>query len=162
MDNQPLNESADLDSEDPGQNRKGNKVHLLKSVFDDRPPTVFFRYPKCCAIEQVQSERVYSLEKAQLYYKISGSEYKCIVNSLEFNGIQKVDQGNDWVVYFDISGTRLKTLENMNKFQKINHFPGCWNLGRKDYMWKNLNKQRRSHPQSYNFVPNTYLFPADF
>jgi hypothetical protein len=31
------------------------------------------------------------LEKAQLYYKISGSEYKCIVNSLEFNGIQKVE-----------------------------------------------------------------------
>jgi tubulin polyglutamylase TTLL4 len=50
----------------------------------------------------------------------------------------------------------------MNKFQKINHFPGCWNLGRKDYMWKNLNKQRRSHPDAYNFVPNTYLFPADF
>jgi tubulin polyglutamylase TTLL4 len=50
----------------------------------------------------------------------------------------------------------------MNKFQKMNHFPGCWHLGRKDYMWKNLNKQRRSFPEAYNFVPNTYLFPADF
>jgi tubulin polyglutamylase TTLL4 len=68
------------------------------------------------------------------------------VNSLEFNGIQKADDGNDWIVYFDISGTRLRALEGMNKFQKLNHFPGCWNLGRKDYMWKNLNKQRRSHP----------------
>ena len=50
----------------------------------------------------------------------------------------------------------------MNKFQKMNHFPGCWHLGRKDYMWKNLNKQRRSNPEAYNFVPNTYLFPADY
>jgi tubulin polyglutamylase TTLL4 len=29
-------------------------------------------------------------------------------------------------------------------------------------MWKNLNKQRRSHPEAYNFVPNTYLFPSDY
>jgi hypothetical protein len=50
----------------------------------------------------------------------------------------------------------------MNKFQKLNHFPGCWNLGRKDYMWKHLNKQRRNFPDAYNFVPNTYLFPADY
>lgn len=29
-------------------------------------------------------------------------------------------------------------------------------------MWKNLNKQRRAHPEAYNFVPMTYLFPSDF
>lgn len=50
----------------------------------------------------------------------------------------------------------------MNRFQKMNHFPGCWQLGRKDWMWKNLNKQRRAHAEAYNFVPNTYIFPADF
>ncbi len=50
----------------------------------------------------------------------------------------------------------------MKRFQKINHFTGCWNLGRKDYMWKHLNKQRRSYPDEYNFVPLTYLFPTDF
>ena len=50
----------------------------------------------------------------------------------------------------------------MNKFQKMNHFPGCWSLGRKDNMWRNLNKLRRSHPEAYNFVPTTFLFPTDF
>lgn len=50
----------------------------------------------------------------------------------------------------------------MNRYQKMNHFPGCWQLGRKDYMWKNLNKQRRSFPEAYNFVPMTYLFPNDY
>ena len=48
-------------------------------------------------------------------------------------------------MFFDVSGTHLKTLESMSRFQKMNHFPGCWQLGRKDYMWKNLNKQRRAH-----------------
>lgn len=55
-----------------------------------------------------------------------------------------------------------KALENAHKYQKINHFPGCWQLGRKDYMWKHLNKQRRSHPDAYSFVPTTYIFPSDF
>jgi hypothetical protein len=53
MDNEPLNESADLDSEDHNENGKSNKVHLLKSVFEDRPPTIFFKYPKCCALDQL-------------------------------------------------------------------------------------------------------------
>jgi len=50
----------------------------------------------------------------------------------------------------------------MNRHQKMNHFPGCWQLGRKDNMWKNLNKQRRVHPEMYSFVPLTYIFPYDF
>lgn len=49
MDNEPLNDSVDLDSEDPVES-KGHKVHLLRSVFQDRPATVFFKYPKCCGI----------------------------------------------------------------------------------------------------------------
>lgn len=82
MANQQLNQSVDLDSEDAKESRKATKVHLLKSVFDDRPPTVFFKYPKCCGIEDIESDRVFSIDKVQLTYKIVGSEYKCIVNSL--------------------------------------------------------------------------------
>jgi hypothetical protein len=39
-------------------------------------------------------ERVYSLEKVQLFYKITGTEYKCITNPLELNGFQKLDEGD--------------------------------------------------------------------
>ena len=47
MDDEPLNESLDLDSEDLND-KKGNKVHILKSTFEGRPSTIFFQYPKCC------------------------------------------------------------------------------------------------------------------
>ena len=83
---------------------------MLRSVFDDRPATIFFKYPKCCHIEQGESDRVYPVENAKLNYKISGSEYKCIVNALEFNGFRKSEEHNDWQVYFDVSGTHLKAL----------------------------------------------------
>jgi len=50
----------------------------------------------------------------------------------------------------------------MTKNQKISHFPGSWNLGLKDFMWRHLHKQKRSFPDQYDFVPMTYLFPADY
>ena len=51
---QELNESVDLDSEDNNGLEQGGPpaIHMLRSIFDDRPPTVFFRYPKCCGIEE--------------------------------------------------------------------------------------------------------------
>ncbi len=82
MENDAMNDSADEDSQDMIENKKGAKVHLIQSIFKDRPATIFFKYPKCCGIEQTVNERVYCNQKIQLYYKISGSEYKCIVNSL--------------------------------------------------------------------------------
>ena len=50
----------------------------------------------------------------------------------------------------------------MNKGQKINHFPGCWYIGRKDFLWRGINRMRRAHPEAYDFVPMTYLLPVDF
>jgi hypothetical protein len=50
MSNEQMNDSVDLDSEDITEAKKGAKVHLIRSVFEDRPPTVYFKYPKCCGI----------------------------------------------------------------------------------------------------------------
>ena len=80
MQNEQLNDSVDLESEvDPTE--KTTKVHLMPSRFVHRPPTIFFFYPKCCKLEQ-NTEKLISLEKASLSYKIVGSEYRCIINSL--------------------------------------------------------------------------------
>ena len=46
--------------------------------------------------------------------------------------------------------------EKYNKLkpnQRISTFPGCWQLGRKDYLSKNLMKQKRKFPSDYYFVP---------
>ena len=56
-----------------------------------------------------------------------------------------------------------KTIaKNMNRNQKINHFPGCWNLGRKDNLWMNLSKMKRKFPIDYDYFPNTYLMAYDY
>jgi tubulin polyglutamylase TTLL4 len=30
---------------------------------------------------------------------------------------------------------RKRMIRKLGKFQKVNHFPGCWQLGRKDNLW---------------------------
>ena len=35
-------------------------------------------------------------------------------------------------------------------------------LGRKDFMFKNISRLRRLFPQEYNICPKTYIMPDDF
>jgi tubulin polyglutamylase TTLL4 len=53
---------------------------------------------------------------------------------------------NDWNIYFDIKGNKTKKIENIQKWQKISHFPGCWYIGRKDFLWRGIHKIKRVHP----------------
>ena len=78
-----------MDSEEESTRDAGSTASVLRSRFEDRPATLFFHYPKCCAMETKYADRVSILEKANLTYKIAGSEYRCIVNSLEQNGFVK-------------------------------------------------------------------------
>lgn len=79
-------------------------------------------------------------------YKINGWQYKCIINSLEYNGFKASDDDDDWNIYFDIRGNKTKKIQTIAKHQKISHFPGCWYIGRKDFLWRGINKMRRAHP----------------
>ncbi|EGR31726.1 tubulin-tyrosine ligase family protein, putative [Ichthyophthirius multifiliis] len=50
----------------------------------------------------------------------------------------------------------------MLPFQKINHFPGSFNLGKKNQLGKNLSKMKQKHPQDYDFFPKTWLLPYQY
>jgi hypothetical protein len=43
-------------------------------------------------------------------YKINGWQYKCIINSLEYNGFKASDDDDDWNIYFDIRGNKTKKI----------------------------------------------------
>lgn len=47
-----MNESFDLESEEETQHThaRGNTLKMLKSIFPQRPSTIFFEYPKGCGI----------------------------------------------------------------------------------------------------------------
>lgn len=52
-------------------------------------------------------------------------------------------------------------IKKLNKYQRYNHFPCTWQLGRKDYLWKNFKLLNSFFPEDYNFIPETYILPED-
>jgi len=49
----------------------------------------------------------------------------------------------------------------VRKYQKLNHFPYSYYLGRKDQLYRNYQVQEDLFPGDYNFMPKTYIFPKD-
>lgn len=52
-------------------------------------------------------------------------------------------------------------MEGIKSYQKVNHFPKSFNLGRKDAMWRNYQILEEQFPEDYNFCPKTFIFPED-
>jgi hypothetical protein len=52
-------------------------------------------------------------------------------------------------------------LYKMKPFQRINHFPGMYNLSRKSNMCIHLKVLRKAFPKNYLFYPITWVLPAE-
>lgn len=52
-------------------------------------------------------------------------------------------------------------LYKMKPFQRINHFPGMYNLSRKSNMCIHLKVLRKAFPKKFMFYPLTWVLPAE-
>lgn len=69
---------------------------------------------------------------------------------------------SDWdIAWFD-GPISIKLLKDMNFNQRTNHFPGIYNLARKNMLGRHLMKMKRILPNDYNFFPKTYMLPHDY
>ena len=69
---------------------------------------------------------------------------------------------NDWDIMWRDGSVSLSLLSQMSPSQKINHFPGMFEISRKNFLAKNLNKFREAFPEDYDFYPKTWILPQDF
>nr|CDS16894.1 tubulin polyglutamylase ttll4 [Echinococcus granulosus] len=70
-------------------------------------------------------------------------------------------ESSDWIYYF---GKHLKpdAFLTIRDYQKVNHFPCSFHLGRKDRLWRNISAmQRRFGAENFNFAPLTFCMPTD-
>ncbi|XP_044007977.1 tubulin polyglutamylase TTLL4-like [Aphidius gifuensis] len=82
---------------------------------------------------------------------------RTIVNS----GFRLVKKSNDWIGTW---GKHMKSnfFKFIKKNQKVNHFPGTFQIGRKDRLWRNLARLMSKYGRKeFNFVPKTYVLPQD-
>jgi tubulin polyglutamylase TTLL4 len=102
------------------------------------------------------------LKLKPLYFKVTDSavSYNCFINAFLTAGFEQTSRETFNVV---ISGVpKPDFIRELSPYQKTNHFPGIWQLGRKDNLWRNMLKMRRKFGKVYEFCPYTYLLPEDF
>ena len=72
---------------------------------------------------------------------------------------------SDWdIAWFDgpSPGYLINFIKNMSFHQRVNHFPGIYNLARKNMLGRHLMKMKKLLPIDYNFFPMTYMLPHDY
>ncbi|XP_077301209.1 uncharacterized protein LOC143921719 isoform X2 [Arctopsyche grandis] len=82
---------------------------------------------------------------------------KTLLNS----GFKLVRKSMDWVGTW---GKHMKSVcfKGLKESQKINHFPGTFQIGRKDRLWRNLHKLMIKYgSKEFGLMPKTYVLPHD-
>ncbi|XP_055599964.1 tubulin monoglutamylase TTLL4-like isoform X2 [Uranotaenia lowii] len=82
---------------------------------------------------------------------------KVLINS----GFRLLKKTNDWI---GIWGKHMKSpcFKTLRPYQKFNHLPGSFQIGRKDRVWRNLQILMNRHgKKEFGFMPRTYIIPQD-
>lgn len=89
--------------------------------------------------------------------------YNAVVNSCKHAGFTMIEgQTNDM---FNLQWTGYvlpPDIKDLNKYQKTNHFPGSTCLGRKDLLWRNMNRLRIKYPQDFSIAPMSFILSEQF
>jgi len=99
--------------------------------------------------------------RSALLFKLTSSgHYNCTRSAFRRAGF-KPTQGNNWNVMW---GKALKMAEytDLDCFQKVNHFPGAFLLGRKDNLARACARFRRVFgADMFEYLPKTFVLPGD-
>jgi len=61
-----------------------------------------------------------------------------------------------------VGAVKAQIYQNMNKFQKVNHFPRSIEMTWKDFMTLNIKRLIQIHPKDFEFFPTSYVLPEEF
>jgi len=111
---------------------------LQRGLTDTSLYTIFFPYPKCCSKIRNPERTIPMTQEFKLKYKITDSvyTYNCVLRALDAAGFIQTE-GLNWNILWS-APLHPEMLKNFSKYQRCNHFPGTWQLGRKDNLWRNL------------------------
>ncbi|XP_078118668.1 tubulin monoglutamylase TTLL4 [Sander vitreus] len=131
------------------------KPALVPSLFPLIPPTLYF---------STASEKVELLPAEQrrlLKWKITTVTPNIVKHTIGRSHFKVTKKSHDWLGCW---GHHMKSpaFKALEEHQKLNHFPGTFQIGRKDRLWRNLSKmQVRFGKQEFSFFPRTFVLPQD-
>nr|CAH8824989.1 unnamed protein product [Trichobilharzia regenti] len=99
--------------------------------------------------------------RSRLLWRPSAITPNVVKRVLKRSNFRMTLKSSEWIGYY---GNHLKPFgfRPIRQYQKVNHFPGSFQLGRKDKLWINLNQMRSYFgKKSIDFVPRTFCLPTD-
>lgn len=104
----------------------------------------------------------YMDNQTDLYFKLVRCEAKLLRAVLETNQFQQTET-HDWTILWSSQSYKPYLYDNLNDYQKINHFPCSFELTRKDRLCANIVKmQERFGKEAFDIIPDTYNLPDEF
>lgn len=149
--NSGVEEPMLLEAEDDRE----EKPALVPSLFPFFPPTLYFS----TANEKV--ELLPAEQRRLLKWKISTVTPNVVKHTIARSHFKVTKKSHDWLGCW---GHHMKSpcFKALGEHQKLNHFPGTFQIGRKDRLWRNLSKmQVRYGKQEFGFFPRTFILPQD-
>ncbi|SPP81697.1 tubulin polyglutamylase TTLL4 isoform X1 [Drosophila guanche] len=128
---------------------------LVPSLFPFVPPYLSF------SSNTSKGPRVPPELHRVLKWRVTNIMPKVVRLILANSGMRMLKKTNDWM---GVWGKHLRSpcFKTIRSYQKINHLPGSFRIGRKDSCWKNLQRQMGKHSnKEFGFMPRTYIIPND-
>ncbi|XP_078142272.1 tubulin monoglutamylase TTLL4 [Centroberyx gerrardi] len=141
--------------EEPMEDEREERPALVPSLFPLFPSTLYF---------STASERVEMLPPEQrrlLKWKMSTVTPNVVKHTVARSHFKVTKRSHDWLGCW---GHHMKSpgFKAIREYQKLNHFPGSFQIGRKDRLWRNLSKmQARFGKREFSFFPRSFILPQD-
>ncbi|KAG0424668.1 hypothetical protein HPB47_028129, partial [Ixodes persulcatus] len=152
-------ERLTLAAEDPRDGCPLQRLHSLKhlkspfrrSLFPNVPPTLHFY------TEDIEVLPLPPAIRRQLRWKVTSITPLLIRQTVVRSGFRLTRNGPYWNGTW---GKHMKcfTFAEVKGFQKVNHFPGSFHLGRKDKLWQNVCRRGGGALRGPS-MPLTFLLP---
>ncbi|XP_021381915.2 tubulin monoglutamylase TTLL4 [Lonchura striata] len=131
------------------------KPALVCSLFPNVPPTIYFS-TRDETVEKLPWE-----QRKLLRWKMCRLTPNIVKQTIGRSHFRVSKKSSDWLGCW---GHHMKSpgFKAIREHQKLNHFPGSFQIGRKDRLWRNLLKmQARCGKKEFNFFPQSFILPQD-
>ena len=150
--NEEMDQSNSFEDDEPIENlTKASK--LLKSIYEGRLAVIFFDYDQISKEKKNQEKdrieeidfKINKLRKYCARIKAYKTSPLCLAGPIQTGGLLKTSSYNKanliWkLIPFD---QILNLIPKLKKYQRFNHFPTLWQLGRKDKLYINYKKLKK-------------------
>jgi hypothetical protein len=142
---------------------------LIYSIWESLPPTIFFQYNEYINKTLKKTQRSFTIDWDKnkqfcILFKAYKNVPDCILGPMKDNGIirsKSFVKSN--IIWKLLKQDKMSILiKKLNKYQRFNHFPCTWQIGRKDNLWKNYKVYHNEYPEDYTYIPYTYTLPEDY